>query len=136
MDKYKEIEDLIAFKDCICTKEILNSSTMKTEIKANEVIKIDMVISGEIRDEVHYVDVYFYSFLEDNVKNTKLIFQGSFKSFKDMVTSLIVPIKKPKWTLFNFLEFIDIEDIPFFDMEEKERAVELFLKKEIPFIIH
>ena len=135
MDKYKEIEDLISFKECFCTKEILNSQSMKTEVKANEIIKIDMVISGQIRDDVHYIDVYFYSFNDENVKNTRIIFEGSFVSLKSLAKTLFVPIKTPKWTLYNLLEFIDIEDVPFIDSEEKERAVSMFLKQQLPFII-
>ena len=60
MDKYKEIEDLIAFKDCVCAKEILNSSSMKTDIYENEVVKIDQVIIGELREHYHYIELYFY----------------------------------------------------------------------------
>lgn len=138
MDKYKEIEDLIAFKDVICTKEILNSQSMRTEIKANEVIKMDMVIIGGIlgRVDVHYINLYFYSFLDENVKSSEIIFEGTIHNLKGLIKTLFIPVKSPKWTLLNFLEFIDIEDIPFVNAEEKERAVSLFLKQEIPYIVN
>ena len=96
MDKYKEIEDLIAFKDCICAKEILNASSMKTDIFENEVVKIDQVIIGELREHYHYIELYFYSFKDENIKNASLTFNGSLFDLRNFITKLFLPIKNPE----------------------------------------
>ena len=130
MDKYKEIEDLIAFKDCICAKEILNASSMKTDIFENEVVKIDQVIIGELREHYHYIELYFYSFKEKKKKNASLTFNGSLFDLRNFITKLFLPIKNPETLLFNFLEHISIEDLQFNDIEEKNYTVSHFLNSE------
>ena len=95
MDIYKEIEESIAFKTCICSKEIVTKN-FKTEINKNQIVQMDAVQIKEVREDIHCIELSYYLINKEGLISTSIYFGGNIVELKQFISLLFEEVKFKK----------------------------------------
>lgn len=92
MDKYKNIEKIIAFKLCVSKKEIVNEN-FKIEIPAKTILQFDYVHINEIRENFHCIELWYYTINKEGLINQTLYFDGTVSDLIKFLNRQFIEIK-------------------------------------------